>query len=152
MGFRFRIFIIVLISMGAGVLISYVLTSNNDVSLALIIFSLLIVATLASMIFANLSYMSIYNLEALASKIAKGRTKKRYIKALKNEPGEFRKVAKSISEISENLKDKINLIAKQRDQFDMISLLDDLGEGVVVTDKDGNITFENDQFSQILKS
>ena len=120
--------------MGAGVLISYVLTSNNDVSLALIIFSLLIVATLASMIFANLSYMSIYNLEALASKIAKGRTKKRYIKALKNEPGEFRKVAKSISEISENLKDKINLIAKQRDQFG--SVLDDLGEGVVVTDKD----------------
>ena len=76
MGFRFRIFIIVLISMGAGVLLSFVLTSNNDVSLALIIFSLLIVATLASMIFANLSYMSIYNLEALASKIAKGRTKK----------------------------------------------------------------------------
>ena len=82
MGFRFRIFIIVLISMGAGVLLSFVLTSNNDVSLALIIFSLLIVATLASMIFANLSYMSIYNLEALASKIAKGRTKKRYIKAV----------------------------------------------------------------------
>ena len=76
MGFRFRIFIIVLISMGAGVLLSFVLTSNNDVSLALIIFSLLIVATLASMIFANFSYMSIYNLEALASKIAKGRTKK----------------------------------------------------------------------------
>ena len=82
MGFRFRIFIIVLISMGAGVLLSLVLTSNNDVSLALIIFSLLIVATLASMIFANLSYMSIYNLEALASKIAKGRTKKRYINCL----------------------------------------------------------------------
>ena len=57
MGFRFRIFIIVLISMGAGVLLSFVLTSNNDVSLALIIFSLLIVATLASIIFANLSYM-----------------------------------------------------------------------------------------------
>ena len=148
MGFRFRIFIIVLISMSAGVLLSFLLTSNNDVSLALIIFSLLIVATLASMIFANLSYMSIYNLEALASKIAKGRTKKRYIKALKNDSGEFRKVAKSISEISENLKDKINLIAKQRDQFG--SVLDDLGEGVVVTDKDGNITFENDQFSQIL--
>ena len=148
MGFRFRIFIIVLISMGAGILLSFVLTSNNDISLALIIFSLLVVATLASMIFANFSYMSIYNLEALASKIAKGRTKKRYIKALKNDSGEFRKVAKSISEISENLKDKINLIAKQRDQFG--SVLDDLGEGVVVTDKEGNITFENDQFSQIL--
>ena len=148
MGFRFRIFIIVLISMGAGALFLFVLTTNNEISLALIIFLLIIVATLASMILTNLSYMRIYNLEALASKIAKGRTKKRYIKALKNDSGEFRKVAKSISEISENLKDKINLIAKQRDQFG--SVLDDLGEGVVVTDKDGNITFENDQFSQIL--
>ena len=148
MGFRFRIFIIVLTSMGAGVLISFVLTLNDNVSFVLIVFSLLIVATLASMIFANLSYMSIYNLEALASKIARGRTKKRYIKALRNDSGEFRNVAKSISEISENLKDKINLIAKQRDQFG--SVLDDLGEGVVVTDKEGNITFENDQFSQIL--
>jgi len=148
MGFRFRIFIIVLISMGAGALFLFVLTTNNEISLALIIFLLIIVATLASMILTNLSYMRIYNLEALASKIAKGRTKKRYIKALKNDSGEFRKVAKSISEISENLKDKINLIAKQRDQFG--SVLDDLGEGVVVTDKEGNITFENDQFSQIL--
>ena len=54
----------------------------------------------------------------------------------------------SISKISENLKDKINLIAKQRDQFG--SVLDDLGEGIVVTDNNGNITFENDQFTQIL--
>ena len=29
-------------------------------------------------------------------------------------------------------------------------MLDDLGEGIVVTDNEGNITFENDQFSQIL--
>ena len=134
--------------MGAGVLLSYTLTANNDISLVLIVFSLLIIATLTSMIFANFLYKSISNLEALASKIAKGRTKKRYIKALKEDSGEFGKVASSISEISENLKDKINQIAKQRDQFG--SVLDDLGEGIVVTDIEGNITFENDQFSQIL--
>ena len=148
MGFRFRIFLIVFLSMGAGVLLSYTLTANNDISLVLIVFSLLIIATLTSMIFANFLYKSISNLEALASKIAKGRTKKRYIKALKEDSGEFGKVASSISEISENLKDKINQIAKQRDQFG--SVLDDLGEGIVVTDIEGNITFENDQFSQIL--
>ena len=148
MGFRFRIFLIVFLSMGAGVLLSYTLTANNDISLVLIVFSLLIIATLTSMIFANFLYKSISNLEALASKIAKGRTKKRYIKALKKDSGEFGKVASSISEISENLKDKINQIAKQRDQFG--SVLDDLGEGIVVTDIEGNITFENDQFSQIL--
>ena len=134
--------------MGAGVLLSYTLTANNDISLVLVVFSLLIIATLTSMIFANFLYKSISNLEALASKIAKGRTKKRYIKALKEDSGEFGKVASSISEISENLKDKINQIAKQRDQFG--SVLDDLGEGIVVTDIEGNITFENDQFSQIL--
>ena len=40
------------------------------------------------------------------------------------------------------------LIAKQRDQFG--SVLNDLGEGIVVTDSQGNITFKNDQFFQIL--
>ena len=57
-------------------------------------------------------------------------------------------MAKSIFEISENLKDKINLIATQRDQFG--SVLDDLGEGVIVANKNGEIKYENDQFSQIL--
>tara|TARA_Y100000739_G_scaffold228993_1_gene242298 strand:+ start:2575 stop:3921 length:1347 start_codon:yes stop_codon:yes gene_type:complete len=148
MGYRFRIFLIVFISMGIGILFSNIISSNSDISLLVVTLSLFIVATIASLLFINFSYQNISNLEALASKIADGRTKKRYIKALKEDSGEFGNVALSISKISENLKDKINQIAKQRDQFG--SVLDDLGEGIVVTDQDGDITFENDQFSQIL--
>ena len=134
--------------MGIGILFSNIISSNSDISLVAIALSLFIVATIASLLFINFSYQNISNLEALASKIADGRTKKRYIKALKEDSGEFGNVALSISKISENLKDKINQIAKQRDQFG--SVLDDLGEGIVVTNQDGDITFENDQFSQIL--
>ena len=134
--------------MGIGILFSNIISSNSDISLLAIALSLFIVATIASLLFINFSYQNISNLEALASKIADGRTKKRYIKALKEDSGEFGNVALSISKISENLKDKINQIAKQRDQFG--SVLDDLGEGIVVTNQDGDITFENDQFSQIL--
>ena len=134
--------------MGIGILFSNIISSNSDISLVAIALSLFIVATIASLLFINFSYQNISNLEALASKIADGRTKKRYIKALKEDSGEFGNVALSISKISENLKDKINQIAKQRDQFG--SVLDDLGEGIVVTDQDGSITFQNDQFSQIL--
>ena len=149
MGFRLRTFIIVSISMGIGVLFSNIISVNSDIPLLLVAFSLFIIATISSIVFANFSYKSISNLEALAAKIADGRAKKRYIKALKEDSGEFGDVALSISKISENLKDNINLIAKQRDQFG--SVLDDLGEGIVVTDNKGNITFENDQFKQILK-
>ena len=134
--------------MGIGILFSNIISSNSDISLLVVTLSLFIVATIASLLFINFSYQNISNLEALASKIADGRTKKRYIKALKEDSGEFGNVALSISKISENLKDKINQIAKQRDQFG--SVLDDLGEGIVVTNQDGDITFENDQFSQIL--
>ena len=148
MGYRFRIFLIVFISIGIGILFSNIISSNSDISLLVVTLSLFIVATISSLLFINFSYQNISNLEALASKIADGRTKKRYIKALKEDSGEFGNVALSISKISENLKDKINQIAKQRDQFG--SVLDDLGEGIVVTDQDGSITFQNDQFSQIL--
>ena len=148
MGYKLRIFLIVSISVGIGILFSNIILVNSDISLVLVAFSLFIITTIASILFANFSYKSISNLETLASKIAEGRTKKRYIKALKQNSGDFGEVALSISKISENLKDKINQIAKQRDQFG--SVLDDLGEGIVVTDKNGNITFENDQFSQIL--
>ena len=148
MGYRLRTFIIVSISMGIGVLFSNIISVNSDIPLLLVAFSLFIIATISSIVFANFSYKSISNLEALAAKIADVSAKKRYIKALKEDSGEFGDVALSISKISENLKDNINLIAKQRDQFG--SVLDDLGEGIVVTDNKGNITFENDQFKQIL--
>ncbi|MBL33194.1 MAG: PAS domain-containing sensor histidine kinase [Gammaproteobacteria bacterium] len=148
MSFRFRIFIVIFISMGIGVMFSYLLTQNTNIPLLLVVLSLFIAATIASAVFANFVYKNISNLEALTSNIAKGIPKKKSIKALQKNSGDFGNVATSISEISENLKNKINLIGKQRDQFG--SVLDDLGEGIIVTDNEGNITFENDQFSQIL--
>ena len=148
MSFRFRIFIVIFISMGIGVMFSYLLTQNSNIPLLLIVLSLFIAATIASAIFASFTYKNISNLEALTSDIAKGSLKKKSIKALQKNRGDFGNVATSISEISENLKNKINLIGKQRDQFG--SVLDDLGEGIIVTDNEGNITFENDQFAQIL--
>ncbi len=148
MSFRFRIFIVIFISMWIGALFSHFINQDSNISLLLISLSFFIVATISSAIFANFTYKNISNLEALTSQIAKGRTKKKFINALKEDSSEFGNVATSISEISENLKNNINLIGKQRDQFG--SVLDDLGEGIVVTDKDGNIIFENDQFSQIL--
>ena len=148
MSFRFRIFIVIFISMGIGVMFSYLLTQNTNIPLLLVVLSLFIAATIASAVFANFVYKNISNLETLTSNIAKGIPKKKSIKALQKNTGDFGNVATSISEISENLKNKINLIGKQRDQFG--SVLDDLGEGIIVTDNEGNITFENDQFSQIL--
>lgn len=134
--------------MGIGVMFSYLLTQNTNIPLLLVVLSLFIAATIASAVFANFVYKNISNLETLTSNIAKGIPKKKSIKALQKNSGDFGNVATSISEISENLKNKINLIGKQRDQFG--SVLDDLGEGIIVTDNEGNITFENDQFSQIL--
>ena len=57
-------------------------------------------------------------------------------------------MARNISTISSNLREQISLIAKQRDQFGLV--LDGLGEGIMVLDEDGTITFRNDQIMQIL--
>jgi two-component system phosphate regulon sensor histidine kinase PhoR len=148
MGIRFRIFIIIFISMGLGVLIANIFASDSNISLLIASLFLFILATAASTYFANFTFKSITDLEKATSKIAEGKTKKKYIKALQINDTEIGGVAKSIFEISENLKDKINLIATQRDQFGAV--LDDLGEGVIVANKDGEIKYENDQFSQIL--
>ena len=148
MGIRFRIFIIIFISMGLGVLIANIFASDSNISLLIASLFLFIIATAASTYFANFTFKSITDLEKATSKIAEGKTKKKYMKALKINDTEIGGVAKSIFEISENLKDKINLIATQRDQFG--SVLDDLGEGVIVANQDGQIKYENDQFSQIL--
>lgn len=146
--FRLRIFIVIFISIVIGVLLSYQIIKNPDLSILLLVPAILITTLIISMIFSNFTYKNISTLEALTSQIAQGSTKKKFIKALRKDTGEFGNVAKGISEISENLKNNINLIGKQRDQFG--SVLDDLGEGIVVTDSNGDITFENDQFSQIL--
>ena len=147
MGIRFRIFVITFFSIGLGILIAYIYSLNSTTSLLAVI-SLIFLAAIASIYFANFALKSINELEAAISKIAGGKTKKKYIKAIPVDNTEFRGVAKNISQISENLKKQINLIAKQRDQFG--SVLDDLGEGVIVANGNGDIKYENEQFSQIL--
>ena len=76
MGYRLRTFLIVSISMGIGVLFSNIISVNSDIPLLLVAFSLFIIATISSIVFANFSYKSISNLEALAAKIADGSAKK----------------------------------------------------------------------------
>ena len=147
MGIRFRIFVITFFSIGLGILIAYIYSLNSTISLLAVI-SLIFLAAIASIYFANFALKSINELEAAISKIAGGKTKRKYIKAIPVDNTEFRGVAKNISQISENLKKQINLIAKQRDQFG--SVLDDLGEGVIVANENGDIKYENEQFAQIL--
>lgn len=147
MGLRFRILVITFLSIGLGIVIANIYSSNSNISL-LVVALLFILATATSIYFANFTYRSISDLEEVISKIASGKTKKKYIKALPIGNAEFGTVAKSISQISENLKNQINLIAKQRDQFG--SVLDDLGEGIIVANQNGDIKYENEQFSQIL--
>ena len=147
MGIRFRIFVITFFSIGLGMLIAYIYSLNSTISLLAVI-SLIVLAAIASIYFANFALKSINELEAAISKIAGGKTKRKYIKAIPIDNTEFGGVAKNISQISENLKKQINLIAKQRDQFG--SVLDDLGEGVIVANENGDIKYENEQFAQIL--
>jgi len=147
MGIRFRIFVITFFSIGLGILIAYIYSLNSTISLLAVV-SIIVLATIASAYFANFALKSINELEAAISKIAGGKTKRKYIKAIPVDNTEFRGVAKNISQISENLKKQINLIAKQRDQFG--SVLDDLGEGIIVANENGDIKYENEQFSQIL--
>jgi two-component system phosphate regulon sensor histidine kinase PhoR len=122
-----------------------------NLSIILIALVAFIVTSIASGIAANYAYRSIADLADATSKIADadGKAKKKDIKALPTQrTDEFGNVAQSVSQISEELKSKINLIAKQRDQFG--SVLDDLGEGIMIADISGNITYENEQVSLIL--
>ena len=123
--------------------------ASLDLSIILVAVVTIIVAFIASTVAANYTYSSISELASATSRIAAGKTKKRDMKALPTERhDEFGSVARNISEISEDLKSKINLIAKQRDQFG--SVLDDLGHGIIVTNVDGDITYENEKFTEIL--
>ena len=147
MGIRFRIFVITFFSIGLGMLIAYIYSLNSTISLLAVI-SLIVIAAIASIYFANFALKSLNELDAAISKIASGKMKRKYIKAIPIDNTEFGGVAKNISQISENLKRQINLIAKQRDQFG--SVLNDLGEGIIVANENGDIKYENEQFSQIL--
>ena len=120
-----------------------------DLSLLLIALVALLVATIASGIAANYTYASIAELENAASNLASGSLNKKSLSALPTKRvDEFGNVARSISQISEDLKSQINLLAKQRDQFGLV--LDDLGEGILVANKKGEIIYCNEQSLSIL--
>jgi two-component system phosphate regulon sensor histidine kinase PhoR len=118
-------------------------------SLILLFLVVFIVSIIASGVAANYLYSNIQDLANVASSISKGKSIKDDIKLLPiQRVDEFGSVARSISQLSENLKDQIKIIAKQRDQFGLV--LDDLGEGIIVTNKKGEVLFTNEQASIIL--
>ena len=118
-------------------------------SMTLIIVVALIVAILASVLAGNYIRESFIDLERAASDMSDGSYKKKDLESLPvKRRDEIGSMARNISTISTNLKNQISLIAKQRDQFG--SVLDGLGEGIMVCDENGLITFRNDQIMQIL--
>jgi two-component system phosphate regulon sensor histidine kinase PhoR len=118
-------------------------------SMTLIIVVALIVAILASVIAGNYIRESLMDLERAASDMSDGSYKKKDLESLPvKRRDEIGSMARNISTISTNLKNQISLIAKQRDQFG--SVLDGLGEGIMVCDQNGLITFRNDQIMEIL--
>ena len=116
-------------------------------SITLIVVVGLIVAILASVLAGDYIRSSFMDLKAAA--LAAGSYKKKDLESLPiKRSDEIGSMARNISTISSNLREQISLIAKQRDQFGLV--LDGLGEGIMVLDEDGTITFRNDQIMQIL--
>ncbi len=118
-------------------------------SITLIVVVGLIVAIIASVLAGDYIRSSFMDLEKAAADISAGSYKKKDLESLPiKRSDEIGSMARNISTISSNLREQISLIAKQRDQFGLV--LDGLGEGIMVLDEDGTITFRNDQIMQIL--
>lgn len=115
-----RIFIIVFISMLSGFFISHVLSANSNISFLLVLVPLLIFSLSISLILVKTPLKDFFS----------------------------RITLNNSSDIEKGTSSKLEGVIKQRDQFG--SVLNDLGEGIAVTDSQGNITFKNDQFFQIL--
>ena len=125
------------------------ITDTLGLSVILLFAVVFIVSIIASGVAANFLYSNIQDLAEAANSISKGVLKNDDLKALPTQRvDEFGTVARSISQISEDLKNQIKMIAKQRDQFGLV--LDDLGEGIIVTNKKGDVVFTNEQASIIL--
>ena len=125
------------------------ITDTLSLSIILLFAVVFIVSIIASGVAANFLYSNIQDLAEAANSISKGVLKNDNLKALPTQRvDEFGTVARSISQISEDLKNQIKMIAKQRDQFGLV--LDDLGEGIIVTNKKGDVVFTNEQASIIL--
>ena len=127
------------------------ITDTLGLSVILLFIVVFIVSIIASGVSANYLYSNIQELANVASNISKGKTISDDIDALPTQrDDEFGTVARSISQLSEDLKNQIKIIAKQRDQFGLV--LDDLGEGIIVTNKKGKVVFTNEQASVILNT
>ena len=108
-----------------------------------------VVCFIASTLIFNYTYKNLSELENAVSSLAKGPFKKKDKEILPlGGLDEFSSVARSITQVSEALKNQVRLIAKQRNQFG--SVLDDLGEGVIVFNDLAEITYHNDQALRIL--
>jgi two-component system phosphate regulon sensor histidine kinase PhoR len=127
------------------------ITDTLGLSVLLLFIVVFIVSVIASGVSANYLYSNIQELANVATNISKGKSISDDIDALPTQrDDEFGTVARSISQLSEDLKNQIKIIAKQRDQFGLV--LDDLGEGIIVTNKKGKVVFTNEQASVILNT
>ena len=124
--------------------------SSLELAISLLFIVVFIVSVFASFISSRILYSNIEALDKAASRIIDGAIKKKDIKALPTQRvDEFGNVARTISQISADLKQRIQDIAKQRDQFG--NVLNDLGEGILVADNNENIFYSNEQSQIILE-
>ena len=123
--------------------------ASLNLSIFLIGIVAFVVCFIASTLIFNYTYKNLSELENAVSSLAQGPFKKIDKEILPLDGlDEFSSVARSISQVSEALKNQVRLIAKQRNQFG--SVLDDLGEGVIVFNDYAEITYHNDQALRIL--
>ena len=123
--------------------------ASLNLSIFLIGIVAFVVCFIASTLIFNFTYKNLSELENAVSSLAKGPIKNKDKEILPLEGlDEFSSVARSITQVSEALKNQVRLIAKQRNQFG--SVLDDLGEGVIVFNDLAEITYHNDQALRIL--
>ena len=123
--------------------------ASLNLSIFLIGIVAFVVCFIASTLIFNYTYKNLSELENAVSSLSQGPFKKKDKEILPLDGlDEFSSVARSISQVSEALKNQVRLIAKQRNQFG--SVLDDLGEGVIVFNDYAEITYHNDQALRIL--
>ena len=123
--------------------------ASLNLSIFLIGIVAFVVCFIASTLIFNYTYKNLSELENAVSSLAKGPIKNKDKEILPLEGlDEFSSVARSITQVSEALKNQVRLIAKQRNQFG--SVLDDLGAGVIVFNDLAEITYHNDQALRIL--
>lgn len=121
---------------------------NTPVILILVV--ALIGSILAGIIAGNYTRENFLELERAVSRLESGDLKKKTIKSLPTKRvDEIGSVARSLSSISVDLKNQMTLLAKQRNQFG--SVLNDLGQGIIVFDEEGTVTFSNDESLNILE-